>query len=91
MADFDVVVINIHMEQFFATYNFKNLINNLRFKNIDNLSYEDMILKNHQKDFQIMETFETRSSDLCNLTFRVKQKVSKTKNWSHQTQTLRKL
>lgn len=49
VADFDVAVINIHMERFFATYNFKNWINNLYFKNIDNLSYEDIILKNHTK------------------------------------------
>ena len=46
VEDFDVVVINIHMERFFATYNFKN---NLYFKNIDNLSHEDIILKNHTK------------------------------------------
>ena len=29
----------------FATYNFKNWINNLYFKNIDNLSYEDITKK----------------------------------------------
>ena len=59
---------DIHIEQFCNTYTFKKLTNNLRFKIIDNHSYDDIFLKNHHNHFE---------TDLCNLTTRVKRRFLK--------------
>ena len=70
IGDFNVGTSNILMRKFCETYNLKNLIKNPTcFKNIDNPSCIALILANHYKCLQDSNFFETRFSDIHNLTY----------------------
>ena len=63
---------NSFMEQFCVSYNLKSLIKEPTcFKRVDNPSYIELILTNHQKCFQNSDVFETGISDFHKLVFTV--------------------
>ena len=72
MGDFNAEMTNIHLEEFCASYNLKNLIKRPTcFKNLENPACIDHVLTNQPKSFHSSSVFETGLSDFHKLTLTV--------------------
>ena len=70
LGDFNAEVENIHLSEFCALFNLKNLVKEPTcFKNLDNPTSIDLILTNHHKFFQNSGVYETGLSDFHKLNF----------------------
>ena len=91
-GDFNAEMTNNYLEEFCASYNFKNLIKQPTcFKNPDNPTLIDHILTNHPKSFHSSSVYETGLSDFHKLTLTVlktfhvkhKPKIIQYRDFSH--------